>query len=484
MVVSTGLPNAVVTGLVTGSIVAMGAIGLALVYSIAEVPNFAHGELLTLGAFMALFANRPGTVPVFELLVPTGQQLSTGGQVVLFLIAAGSVLGMVYMLGGWSALAGGWWPVDPPDTVGVGTHLLLAILVGALVVGGAPSIWSGILVATVIVGVVAPVTERVIFRKFRARNATLATMLIVALGLSLILRFGIQAIYGGASRTYAVPRTAELAAGTLYLTAAKFADLYLTGSALVFQLRDSGPPAPQGFNSVPVLTVEWSWVFVAIVLIGTVLAAAGAARWRRRAAEGYVAAQTFGPRIVGSVAGLGIFVVLAVLLAGSAAVPDGYAYGTRIRLFPLKLLIVIIAVAMMATLHLLLRETKLGTAMRASSDNLDLAKVTGINTDRVMMATWVIAGLFAGLSGVMLGLTLSRVQVNIGFFLLLPMFAAVILGGIRSIYGVIVGSFVVGLAMDVGFTVLPVGNEFRVPIAFAVLFVVLLVKPEGIVGGS
>ncbi|MDX1745921.1 MAG: branched-chain amino acid ABC transporter permease, partial [Halobacteriales archaeon] len=117
MVVSTGLPNAVVTGIVTGSIVAMGAIGLALVYSIAEVPNFAHGELLTLGAFMALFANRPGTVPVFELLVPGGQVISPGGQVVLFLIGAGSVLGMVYMLGGRSAMAGGWWPIDPPRPV-------------------------------------------------------------------------------------------------------------------------------------------------------------------------------------------------------------------------------------------------------------------------------------------------------------------------------------------------------------------------------
>jgi len=175
--------------------------------------------------------------------------------------------------------------------------------------------------------------------------------------------------------------------------------------------------------------------------------------------------------------------VLAFVLGRPGTVPDNFAYGTRFRLFPLKLLILLISILMMATLHFLLKETKLGTAMRASSDNLDLAKVTGINTDRVMMATWIIAGLFAGLAGVMLGLTLSRVQVNIGFFLLLPMFAAVILGGIRSIYGVILGSFVVGLAMDVGFTLLPVGNEMRVPIAFLVLFFVLLVKPEGLIGG-
>ncbi|PSP49479.1 branched-chain amino acid ABC transporter permease, partial [Halobacteriales archaeon QH_1_68_42] len=57
MAAETGLLNAVVTGIVTGSIVALGAIGLALVYDIAEVPNFAHGDILTFGAFVALFVN-------------------------------------------------------------------------------------------------------------------------------------------------------------------------------------------------------------------------------------------------------------------------------------------------------------------------------------------------------------------------------------------------------------------------------------------
>jgi neutral amino acid transport system permease protein len=156
----------------------------------------------------------------------------------------------------------------------------------------------------------------------------------------------------------------------------------------------------------------------------------------------------------------------------------------NVSLFPIKIGIVLVSLGMMVTLHLLLKETKLGTAMRASSDNLDLAKVTGINTDRVMMATWIMAGLFAGIAGVLLGLTV-RVQVNVGFFLLLPMFAAAILGGIRSVYGVIIGAYVVGLSMDVGFHLLPLqGNQYRIAIAFVVLFVVLLAKPEGIVGGG
>ena len=476
--VTTGLPNAVLTGIVTGSIVATGAIGLALVYSIAEVPNFAHGELLTLGAFMALFVNTPSRVPVFELLTTGQQEITVAGLVVLFGLGAGSTLAIVYMLGGWAALQGSWWPVDPPPAVGLAIHGGLAVVVGGAVALGAPSIWAGVLLSTVLVGVIAPVTEKVVFRKFRDKGATLATMLIAALGVSLILRFGTQAIYGGGSRVYDVPRTAELFGSTQYLTAAKFFDLYLTASGAVVQLFETGTE-----SDTVIATIGYGWLRVVVlvaVLAGVVI---GAYRWRRRAAGGYVEAQTIGPKLTATIAGVLTLSGLSFLLGTPGTVPDSSLYGTRFRLFPLKLLILLIALGMMATLHLLLQETKLGTAMRASSDNLDLAKVTGINTDRVMMATWIIAGLYAGLAGVMLGLSLSRVQVNIGFFLLLPMFAAVVLGGIRSVYGVILGAYVVGLAMDVGFTLLPVGNEMRVPIAFLVLFVVLLVKPEGLVGG-
>ena len=477
--VTTGIPNAIVTGLVTGSIVAMGAIGLALVYSIAEVPNFAHGELLTLGAFMALFVNKPGNTPIFSLVSTDVQALTGVGLVLLFLLGAGCTLGIVYLIGGVRALKGGWWPTEPPPLVGMVTHLIMAAIVGAIVVVGYPSIWAGLLLATVIVGVVAPVTERVVFRNFREDGASLATMLIVALGVSLILRFGIQAIYGGAARNYDLPPTQEIIGTEQYITAAKFFDFYLSGNGVVLQIIDTGPP-----NNPVVSTAAYSWPIVAVVTVGALVLAYGTYRLRKRAAGGFEAALTLSPRISGAFVGVIGFGVLWFLLGRPAALPDSWGYATRLRLFPIKTLIVLIAVLMFATLHVLLQETKLGTAMRASSDNLDLAKVTGINTARVMMATWIIAGLFAGIAGVMLALTLSRVQVNMGFFLLLPMFAAVILGGIRSIYGVIIGSFVVGLAMDVGFTVLPVGNQYRVPLAFVVLFIVLLVKPEGIVGGG
>jgi len=85
----------------------------------------------------------------------------------------------------------------------------------------------------------------------------------------------------------------------------------------------------------------------------------------------------------------------------------------------------------------------------------------------------------------MLGVLFSQLTVNMGFFLLLPMFAGVILGGLQSVYGAILGSYIVGLSMDVGIYAIPnIGSTYRIPIAFAILFVVLLVKPEGITGGS
>jgi len=459
--------------------VALGAIGLALVYSIAEVPNFAHGELLMLGAYAALFVNQPGTVPLFDLLATGTQSVGPAGLAVLFVLGAGATLGAVYLLGGWDALRGGWWPVDVPPALAVAVHVVAAALVGTAVVVGTPSIWAGLLLAAVLLAVVAPLFEKYVFAKFRVKDASLATMLIVALGLSFVLRFGTQAIYGGQIRSYQIPRTVQLFGAELGLSAAKFFDFYLTNAGVVLDVIDTGPQ-----NNPSILTAGYSWLAVAAVIVVTALVAVVAHRWRAGGAGALGTNQTVGPRLTGALAGLVVFVVLAAVLAGGASVPGTAFYDTRIRLSLMRAAVIVIAVLMMASLHVLLKQTKLGTAMRAASGNMDLAKVTGINTDRVMMATWIIAGSFAAVGGVMLGVLFNQVNVNMGFFLLLPMFAGVILGGIGSVYGAILGSFIVGLAMDGGIYLTGLGSVYRIPIAFVVLLVVLLVKPEGITGGA
>jgi neutral amino acid transport system permease protein len=469
-----------VTGIVTGSVIALGAIGLSLVYNIAEVPNFAHGELLMLGAYVALFVNRPGTVPVFELLAGA-RTVSTAGYAVLFLLTAGSALAAVALLGGREALTGSWWPGDPPPWLVLGVHALAAAALGVAVVVGFPSIWAGLLLSAAVLAAVAPFLEKVVFRKFREKGVSLATMLIVTLGLSFVLRFTTQAFYGGDVRTYEVPDVGSVFGYDVELSASNFYDFYVTDGGVVLNALDPG-----GGQLGPILTATHSWLAVVAILAITLGAAAAGYRWRSGGEDEFGSAQTIGPKFAGAGFGLLAFAVSAVALAGSGSVPEAAAYSTRIRLSVMRVSTILIAVVMMASLHFLLQETTLGTAMRAASDNLDLAKTSGINTDRVMMATWIIAGTFAAVAGVMLGVLFNQLTVNMGFFQLLPMFAGVILGGLSSVYGAILGSYLVGLSMDVGLFALPGIDSatYRIPIAFAILLVVLLVKPEGITGGG
>jgi branched-subunit amino acid ABC-type transport system permease component len=273
--VETGLANAVVTGIVTGSIIALGAIGLALVYSIAEVPNFAHGDLLMVGAYVALFVNMPGTVPVLELASTGPRAVALVGAGLIFVLAVVSTLGVVYQLGGVPALKGSWWPRQPGPGIALAAHALLALLVGLVVVLSIPSLWGGLLLAAVVMGNVAPITEKLVFRKFRAREATLATMLIVSLGVSFIMRFGAQVIFGGAFRSYEIERTIEVSGLLLFVSAAKFYDLYLTGSGVVVHVIDTGPPGTD-----PVSTGVYSWPILLVVL-----AATPGPRWRPTGGE-------------------------------------------------------------------------------------------------------------------------------------------------------------------------------------------------------
>ena len=475
MTAETGLLNAAVTGVVTGSIVALGATGLALVYDIAEVPNFAHGDLLTLGAYAALLVNKPDTVPVFNLLVAGPQQHGLGGSAVLFVLSVAGVLGTVYHLGGVRALKGGWWGVDAPDGLAIGIHAVAAAAVGAIVVFGAPDFLASILFAFVLLGAIVPLLESIVFRKFRDKDVELAMMLVVSLAVAFVVRFGIQTVFGGEIRFYTIETTVPFAGGMLDVSLAKFFDFFVVGDGLLVSISETRSGTAQ-----QLLALRYSWIELAVVVAATAAAAYGAYR-RRREAAGVV-----GPRLAAALAGVVALAAGAAVFWGGAAggVPESSIAATRIRTSPLRLGIVALALVMMSALHYLLQATTLGKAMRATSDNRQLAMVRGINTRRVMMSVWIISGLFAAIGGVMLGFLFSSIEINLGFNLLLAMFAGVILGGI-SVYGAILGSYVVGLAMEIGIFAIPgLSATYRIPVAFVVLLLVLLVKPEGIVGGS
>jgi neutral amino acid transport system permease protein len=152
-----------------------------------------------------------------------------------------------------------------------------------------------------------------------------------------------------------------------------------------------------------------------------------------------------------------------------------------IRVAYYRLIVVGLAILAILGLHYLLQNTKIGKAMRAVADDIDLARVSGINVDQVVIWTWVIAGSLTALGGGMYGL-ITAVRPNMGWFLILPMFAAVILGGIGNPYGAIAGALVIGIAQEVSTYWLP--TEYKLGVALLIMVLVLLVRPQGLFKGT
>lgn len=148
-------------------------------------------------------------------------------------------------------------------------------------------------------------------------------------------------------------------------------------------------------------------------------------------------------------------------------------------LFTSKQLIIIgIAVVAMAGIHVLLAYTKIGKAMRAMSDNPSLAKNCGIDIGQITNFTWLLSGFLAGLAGVVLALNITSFQPASGGDFLFVIFAAVILGGIGKPYGAMAGALVIGLVTEIA--AIPLSSDFKNDAAFAILIIVLLVRPQGI----
>lgn len=146
-----------------------------------------------------------------------------------------------------------------------------------------------------------------------------------------------------------------------------------------------------------------------------------------------------------------------------------------------EVLIVVIAVLSIFFLHLLLTRTRIGKAFRAMASNTNLAMVRGINTTKITNFVWMYASAMAGLAGIMLAM-ITALTTDLGWEQILIIMAAAILGGLGSIYGVMVGAILLGLAMDIGVIIIP--SAYRPAIAFAVIIIMLIIKPNGIFGGK
>jgi len=140
----------------------------------------------------------------------------------------------------------------------------------------------------------------------------------------------------------------------------------------------------------------------------------------------------------------------------------------------------IVGIVTLVVVGLMLRRTSLGRQMRALADDFDLAEVTGIDTDRVVVAMWIFAAGLAGLAGVLYTTAIGTMTPNLGFFLLLSLFAAVILGEIGNAFGALAGGLLLGLAQE--WSTLVVDARWKVAIGFAILIIVLIVRPQGLFG--
>lgn len=348
------LPQLLVNGLVIGSILALAGIGLSLVYGILNLANFAHGDFVTLGAFLAY---------LFAVLL--------SGQVAGWGLAVGAgllIVPFVDML---------WL-----HRLQKGERILLVGLGGALAVVGAVLALAGrggagttdlvlaqaALLSVVFAAVVFLGFERVVWRPLRRKRATILSLVIVSIGVSLVVRNLLQIAFGTGNRSFDRPTA-------------------ISPSVLGVQISEAQ---------------QFTLVAAVLMILGT---------------------------------------------------------------------------------HLFLSRTRTGKAMRAMADNLELARVSGVDVDREVVHVWVLAAILTAPAGVLLALVANNVMnINMGIALVLPLFAAVILGGIGSPYGAMVGGFTLGVAMKTAS--LWIGTRYEVAAALIVLIVVLLIRPQGLFGGK
>ena len=248
-----------------------------------------------------------------------------------------------------------------------GAVMIFSAFVAYLVNQNGISVWIGLVVAMAAGSVVSVLLNSVVYTPFQRRGASPITMVIVSLGMTLILEFGVQALAGGTSVSYTMGN------GPLY-----------------------------------------------------------------------------------KVAGLELTLV--------------------------QVIIMIIAVVVMLGVHLLLRYTKLGKAMRATAANRTLARNCGIRTGRVITLTWALTGALCGLAGTVFAIDAGSFDATATDLFLVLILAAVFLGGPGQPYGAMLGALVIGVATEVSASLPFVQADYKYVVAFVVLLVMLGVRPTGLLG--
>jgi branched-chain amino acid transport system permease protein len=289
----------------------------------------------------------------------------------------------------------------------------------------------------------------------------------------------------GITLTYSILRFANFAQGE-----------FITWGCYLTWLLAAAAWTPVSADALGALSVGWNVIaagLAAMVLTGLMAVALDAvlfAPLRTRAAAPGAGAGAWvpGASISAVIASFGASMTLRALI--EAAVPARQAYLSTelqiaipliggVRITPDQMLLLAVAVVLAGALQMMLSRSSVGRAMRAVSEDPSLARVVGIDVTRIIRLTWFVGASLASAAGVMLGLTV-QIRPSMGAELLLPLFAAAILGGVGSVPGALVGGVVVGVAEAAAVQLL--GGQWRAAIAFLVVIAVLLLRPAGLFG--
>lgn len=235
-----------------------------------------------------------------------------------------------------------------------------------------------------------------------------------------------------------------------------------------------GPLGPLSFG--------WALVAAAVLAGGATAAVALLLDWlvfarlRRHAGHMTLVFASFGVALL----------LRNVILMGFG--PDPFYYSNElqiairiggVRVMPDQIFVLGLTAVLVVLLHLFMTRSRTGIYMRAVAENPALARASGVDADAIVRWTWIIGATCAAIAGVLYGLTV-QLRPELGFSLILPLFAAAILGGTGSLYGAVIGGLVVGLAENLSVMVIPSGYKPAVP--FLLILAVLYFRPQGLFG--
>ena len=279
----------------------------------------------------------------------------------------------------------------------------------------------------------------------------------------------------GITLTYSILRFANFAHGELISSGAYFALLVASALGALF-----------GGMSTPIGPFSFGWAVPVAAVVAFALNGALAllidwllfGRLRRQSATIIIMVMaSFGAAL--TLRSLLEFIFTSSPAYYSRSLQIANSLGGGIRATPDQLLSLLVAAILVVAIHILLTRTAIGRSMRAVSENPQLAGVVGIEVRQIIRVVWLLGAGLAAVAGVTAGV-LVQIRPQMGFDLLLPLFAAAILGGIGSVPGAMLAGLIVGLSEAIAVQL--VGAEWRAAIAFVILVAVLLFRPQGLFG--